>query len=74
MVPSLDVRAQVLDVYDRRNGVGKPVFRLAPLGHEQRFSVTALGLYEPHITDDVLRQLQLVCEASNPAQNRAANV
>ena len=43
-------------------------FRLAPFCHEQRFNVTASGLCEPHVTDDVLRQLE--SEASNPAQNR----
>ena len=65
VVPALDVWAQVLSVYGRRNGVGKPVFGLAPLGHEQKFSIIALDLYELHISDDVLRQL--VNEASNPA-------
>ena len=50
----------------------KPVFRLAPFGHEQRFNVIAPGLCEPHIDDDdVLRQI--VSEASNPVQIRAAN-
>ena len=72
VVPALDFRAQVLSMYDRRNGVGKPVFRLAPFGHEQRFLVIAPDLCEPHITDDVLRQL--AGEAGNPAQNRVANV
>ena len=67
VVPALDVWAQVLSVYDRRNGVGKPVHT-----HEQKFSIIAPGSCEPHITDDVLRQL--VSEASNPAQNRADNV
>ena len=33
IVPSLYVRAQVLNFYDRRNGVGKHVFKLAPPGH-----------------------------------------
>ena len=28
----LSVCLSVLDVYDRRSGVGKPVFRLAPVG------------------------------------------
>ena len=35
MVPSLDVRAQVPNIYDRRNGFGKHVFKLAPPGHDQ---------------------------------------
>ena len=29
VVPALDVRAQILSIYDRRNGFGKPVFKLA---------------------------------------------
>ena len=33
IVPSLHVRAQVLNIYDRKNGVGKHVFKLAPPGH-----------------------------------------
>ena len=44
VVPALDFRAQVLNIYDRRNGVGKPVFRLAPDGHERRFNVIAPGV------------------------------
>ena len=68
----IDVRAQVLSVYDRRNEVGKRVCRLAPLGREQKFIVIAPGLCEPHITDDVLQQI--VSEASILAQNRAATV
>ena len=41
IVPSLDVRAQVLNIYDRRNGDGKHVFKLAPPGHDQMFAITA---------------------------------
>ena len=57
VVPALDVRAQVLNFYDRRNEVGKPVFKLAPPGHEQFFDVTAPNLCEPHISDAVLQQI-----------------
>ena len=32
-----------LNTYDRRNGVGKPVFNFAPLGHEQRFNVIVMA-------------------------------
>ena len=35
IVPALDIRAQSLSIYDRRNGVGKPLFRLAPAEQEQ---------------------------------------
>ena len=62
VVPALDVRAQVLSIYDRRYGVGKPVFKLAPLGHEQLFDVTAPNLCEPYISDVALQQI--VSEAS----------
>ena len=57
-----------LSIYDRRNGVGKPVFKLAPVGHEQLFDITAPDFCEPRISDAVLRQI--VSEANNPAQNR----
>ena len=72
IVPSLDVRAQVLNIYDRRNGVGKHVFKLAPPGHDQMSATTAPRVCEPHISDDELRQV--ICQASSLAQNRTANV
>ena len=37
IVPALDARSQVLSTKDRRNGIGKPVFKLAPLGSGQLF-------------------------------------
>ena len=40
IVPSLDVRAQTSSIYDRRNGVGEPVFKLAPPRHDQLFDIT----------------------------------
>ena len=53
---ALDVRAQILSILDRRNGVGTPVFELAPPGHEHLFDLTAPDLCEPSIPDDVQRQ------------------
>ena len=47
-MPSLDARAQVLNIYDRRNGVGKRVFKLAPPGHDQMVAITAPRVCEPH--------------------------
>ena len=44
IVPALDVRSQILCIKDRRNGVGKPVFKLAPFGNGQIFALTA-----PHL-------------------------
>ena len=38
-VPTIDFRSQVLHVFDRRYGIGVPVFLLAPVGHEQMFGV-----------------------------------
>ena len=72
IVLSLDVRAQILSICDRRSGDGKPVFKLAPVGHDPLFDITAPNLCEPSISDVVLRQI--IYEASLPAQNRAANV
>ena len=65
-------RAQVVNVFDRRCGSGVPVFKLAPVGHEQLFSVISPGLSVPHISDDILQQI--VSEASAAAQNRTSNV
>ena len=62
-------RSQILNILDRRNGVGKPDFKLAPRGHEH---LTAPGLCDPSIPDDVLRQV--ICRASHLAQNRTAYV
>ena len=47
VVPTIDFRAHV-NVYDRRSGIGKPVFRLAPIGYEQNspsFLVICVNLY-----------------------------
>ena len=37
IVLGLDTRSQVLSIKDRRNGVGKPVFKIAPFGSGQTF-------------------------------------
>ena len=57
IVPALDVRSQVLSIKDRRNGVGKPVFKLAVFGNGQVFALTALDLRIPGIPDGVLQQV-----------------
>ena len=69
---SLNVRSEVLSIKDRRNGVGKPVFKLAPLGNEQMFDLTAPDLHVPGIPNDVLRQV--IVQARHLAQNGTANV
>ena len=35
IVTAFDVRSQILSILDRRNGVGKRVFKLAPPGHQE---------------------------------------
>ena len=72
IVPALDARSQVLSIQDCRNGVGKPVFKLAPFGNGQLFALTALDLCVPGIPDDVLQQD--ISQASHLAQNRTADV
>ena len=37
IIPALDARSHTLSIKDRRNGIGKPVFKLAPLGSGQTF-------------------------------------
>ena len=72
IVPALDVRSQVLSIKDRRNGVGKPVFKLAPFGNGQVFAFTAPDLHVPGIPDDALQLV--ISQASHLAQDRTANV
>ena len=57
IVPALDANAQVLSIKNRRNGVGKPVFKLVPFGNEQLFALTALDLRVPGIPYGVLQQV-----------------
>ena len=44
IIPALDARSHVLSINDRRNGCGKPVFKLASLGSGQLFSLFSLHL------------------------------
>ena len=37
IVPTIDFRAQVLNMFDRRYSLGVPVFKLAQVGHERLF-------------------------------------
>ena len=45
IIPALDSRSQILSIKDRRNGIGKPVFKLAPLGCGQTFMLVAFCLF-----------------------------
>ena len=62
IVAALDAHSQVLSIKDRRNGIGKPVFKLAPFGSTQLFTLVAPGLCVPGIPEGVLQQV--ISEAS----------
>ena len=57
IIPALDSRSQILSVKDRRNCIGKPVFKLAPLGSGQTFVLVASDLSVPGISHEVLQQV-----------------
>ena len=57
IVPALDTRSQVLGVKDRRNGVGKPVFKLVPLGSGLLFVLVAPDLRVPGVSGEVLQRV-----------------
>ena len=44
-------------IKDRRNSVGKPVFRLAPFGSAQLFTLVAPDLCVPGVPCEVLQQV-----------------
>ena len=41
ILPAVDARSQILSIKDRRNGIGKLVFKLAPLGSGHTFTLVA---------------------------------
>ena len=49
IIPALDARSHVLSIKDRRNGVGKPVFKLASLGSRQTLTLVTPELSVPGI-------------------------
>ena len=57
IVPALDARSQVLSIKDRRNGVGKPVFKLAPFGSGPLFTLVAPDLCVPGVSGEVLQRV-----------------
>ena len=59
IIPALDSRSQILSVKDRRNGIGKPVFKLAPLGSGQTFTLVASDLSVPGNSHEVLQRILL---------------
>ena len=72
IVLALNVRSQLLSIRDRRNGVGKPVFKFAPFGNGQLFDLTTPDLRVPGFSDDALQQI--ISQASHLAQDRTANM
>ena len=57
IVPAPDACSQVLSIKDRRNGVGKPVFKLAPSGSGQLFALISSDLCVPGVLGEVLQQV-----------------
>ena len=57
ILPALDARSQILSIKDRRNGIGKPVFKLAPLGSGQTFTLVAPDLSFPGVSPEVLQRV-----------------
>ena len=57
IVPALDARSHVLSIEDRRNGVGKPVFKLASLGSGQPFAQVSPDLSVPGVSPEVLQRV-----------------
>ena len=53
IIPKLHARSHVLSIEDRRNGVGKQVFKFAPLGSGQTFTLVAPDLSVPGISPEV---------------------
>ena len=57
LIPALDARSQVLSTEDRRNGVGKLVFKLASFGSGQLFSLVSCDLSVPGGSPEVLQRV-----------------
>ena len=54
-----------LSMKDRRNGVGKLVFKLASLGSGQTFTLVAPDLYVPCISPEVLQRILSQASTAN---------
>ena len=63
IVPSIDYRAQVLNMYDRKNGIGMPVFRLALVGEDRMFIIVPLRVPVPGLCGETMQQI--IREASS---------
>ena len=62
--PALDTRSQTLSIKDRRNGSGKLVFKLAPLGGGPTCTLVAPDLSVPGISPEVLQRV--LSQANRP--------
>ena len=49
--------SQVISSKDRRNGIGKPMFKLAPLGSGQTFTLVEPDLCVPGVSSEVLQRV-----------------
>ena len=57
IIPALGARSHVLSIKDRRNGVGKPEFKLASLGSGQTFTLVTPELSVPGVSPEVLQRV-----------------
>ena len=57
IIPAPDSRSQILSVRDRRNGVGKPVFKLAPLCSGQKFTIISPDLLVLGVSLEMLQRI-----------------
>ena len=57
IVPALDARSHILSTKDRGNGVGKPVFKLAPFGSGQLFALVTPDLCVLGLPNEVLQRV-----------------
>ena len=64
IIPATDPLSQILSIKDRRNGIGKAVFKLAPLGSGQTFTLVAPDLSVPGISPKVLQRV--LSQANRP--------
>ena len=64
IIPALDARSQVLSIKDRRNGIVKLLFKLAPLGSGQSFTLVVPDLCVPGISLEVFQRV--LSQANGP--------
>ena len=65
IIPALDTRSQVLSIKDRRNVLGKHVFKLASLGSGQTFTDVTPELSVPGISLEVLQRVLSQASTAN---------